>query len=458
MPTPSHVVAIIGGGFSGTALATHLLTERIPGLRLHIFEPRRQLGHGWAFGDGDPSHLLNVPAGRMSLYGNGPNDFVNWVRTHGQTFGWRAAANANAASYLPRQLYGQYLTARLEDAAARAADGATLTHHATLARRLIPAANGFTVESESGEAITADRAVLATGARAPSLSIPVEGASHRIIADISRPGALKDVGATDRVLVIGGGLGMVDVLHSLERRRHRGVVTVISPHGLPPASRGVSHRLAPRLTEADGSAGIRHATTKLRAAIANGDADWRSAVDSLRPTLDTLWNALAPAEQDRFLRHLAPFWEMHRHRIPAEAADLLLRRAAAGQLRVEAGRVVGLRPIPDGLEAHVLLRGAAGAIARQVDWVVNCAPPPPLLAAPRDPLTEALLAAGLARPNRTGRGFETDADGRLVGADGRPNAALFRLGQSRWAYGLESTPITTIRPQVEALTALLQIS
>jgi len=458
MPPPSHVVAIIGGGFSGAALATYLLTEHGPGLRLHIVEPRAQLGQGWAFGDGDPSHLLNVPAGRMSLYVNGPNDFLNWARSHGPALGARSAANANAASYLPRRLYGHYLKARLEDAAARARDldGASLTHHATRLRRLAAAGGGFALELDDGATLNADTVVLATGFRPPALSVAVSGGDDRIVADIGRPGALDGIATADRVLLLGSGLAMVDAIHSLERRRHRGPVTAISPLGLLPFSRGVSQRLPPLLSESDVAQGVRHALTKLRAIIAAGEADWRSAVDSLRPALDGLWTALAPAEQDRFLRHLGAFWEAHRHRIPAEAADLLLRRAAAGQLRVEAGRVLGISRTPSGLDVLVRRRGAAEAGPRQVDWVVNCAPPPPLFAAPRDEFIEALLVAGLARPNRTGRGFDTDAAGRLIAADGKASDGLFSLGQPRWAYALETTPITTIRPQLEALSALLR--
>jgi uncharacterized NAD(P)/FAD-binding protein YdhS len=42
--------------------------------------------------------------------------------------------------------------------------------------------------------------------------------------------------------------------------------------------------------------------------------DWRSVIDGLRPQVQALWQALPLQEKRRFLRHLRPYWEVHRHR------------------------------------------------------------------------------------------------------------------------------------------------
>lgn len=61
-----HVV-IVGGGFTGTALAIHLARLGKAGLSVTIVEPRPQLARGVAYATQDPAHRVNVPADRMQL-------------------------------------------------------------------------------------------------------------------------------------------------------------------------------------------------------------------------------------------------------------------------------------------------------------------------------------------------------------------------------------------------------
>src|ERR1700734_4212207 len=72
-------IAIVGAGFSGTLLALHLRRRCPPPTRLVLFEPNSQFGRGLAYGTGNASHTLNVPAGRMSAFHDRPNDFLEWL-------------------------------------------------------------------------------------------------------------------------------------------------------------------------------------------------------------------------------------------------------------------------------------------------------------------------------------------------------------------------------------------
>src|SRR5258708_1371830 len=62
------VIAIVGAGFSGTLLTLHLLRRCPPPTRLVLIERNSQFGRGLAYSTGNASHILNVPAGRMSAF------------------------------------------------------------------------------------------------------------------------------------------------------------------------------------------------------------------------------------------------------------------------------------------------------------------------------------------------------------------------------------------------------
>ncbi len=110
MQDAGRVIAIIGGGFCGVALTTRLLRLSAPGTtRIVIVEPRAELGAGVAYATRDYPYPLNVAAGQMSLDGTAPQDFLEFARGQG--------INATAGDYLPRQVYGEYLRARLAESA-----------------------------------------------------------------------------------------------------------------------------------------------------------------------------------------------------------------------------------------------------------------------------------------------------------------------------------------------------
>ena len=56
---------------------------------------------------------------------------------------------------------------------------------------------------------------------------------------------------------------------------------------------------------------------QVRAAVADRPGYWQEIIDALRPHLPRLWRRLPVADQRLFLRHVARFWEVHRHRLPA---------------------------------------------------------------------------------------------------------------------------------------------
>ena len=113
MPANSQgaaTVAIIGAGFSGTAVAIQLLCRFSAGtiarpLHLVLIDPRAETGAGVAYATRDYPYPLNVAAAQMSLDVASPDDFIQFARAQGIC--------AEGCDYLPRQVYGSYLQARL---------------------------------------------------------------------------------------------------------------------------------------------------------------------------------------------------------------------------------------------------------------------------------------------------------------------------------------------------------
>src|SRR5262245_47061260 len=94
-------VVIVGGGFAGAAAAFHLLREMGPDGRVHLVEMGPWLGRGIAYGVESEVFRLNVPASRMSIDPEMPDDFVKF-----------AGSEAAPHAFLGRALYGRYVTAR----------------------------------------------------------------------------------------------------------------------------------------------------------------------------------------------------------------------------------------------------------------------------------------------------------------------------------------------------------
>jgi uncharacterized NAD(P)/FAD-binding protein YdhS len=289
-----------------------------------------------------------------------------------------------------------------------------------------------------------DRAVLAVGHAAPESpgwAAPLRGHPRYVADPWQRLARIRTDGA---VLLIGTGLTAIDVAISLGSTGTE--VLAVSRRGLLPQP-----HVEAALADAAGTGaplpcdGIAPLMRYVRSAAAAGP-DWRVAVDALRPAADDIWRGLSPACRDRFLRHAARYWEVHRHRMAPPIAAEVNRLIRSGRFRAVAGRITSAA-------------ASAGAIAVTIDGqprrfaaVVNCTGPGSPL---RQPLVADLLATGAARSGPHGLGLDTDDDGRVLDASGRAWPGVFVLGPGRRGRLWETTAVPEIRAQAERLAALV---
>lgn len=178
-----HIV-IVGGGFSGAAVALHLLRESRRALRISVVEPRPALGFGVAYSATDPAHRINVPAARMQLAGDDDGAFDRWYRRHGDFPQDPHARLADGSVYPQRGAFGRYVQDNL--AQAIKAHSGSLTH---IRDRAVGWHDGCVITAE-GQRLRADGLVLAVSHPPPRLPKVVQHvAQHpRLIANPWRAG------------------------------------------------------------------------------------------------------------------------------------------------------------------------------------------------------------------------------------------------------------------------------
>src|SRR5580658_5694065 len=126
-------IAIIGGGFSGAAVALNLLRQRPCGaVKITVVEPRQELGGGVAYSTQDLSHRLNVPASRMTVLSAEPGAFDAWFKASGGLDDDPDALLADGRVYPRRSAFGAYVGDLLR-AAAASPDAAEFQHIQRLA-------------------------------------------------------------------------------------------------------------------------------------------------------------------------------------------------------------------------------------------------------------------------------------------------------------------------------------
>lgn len=452
-------VVVVGGGFSGSVTAAQILRRAASaGRAVHVTLVERQgvVGEGLAYGTRDPSHLLNVPAGRMSAWADRPDDFLQWLSRRGEP--------ATPGDFLPRRVYGEYVRETLMSAAAAAGPSAKLSVVFDEVRRLARRPDGgWVVNFARGTSLTASAVVLAIGHRPPPDPIGRywSGPRSRYIADPWKPFATNAVEPNDPVVVLGTGLTAVDAVLSLAREGRKAPVTLLSRRGLVPQAHAASPAppadlapLAAELLAAPGGVCVRTLFRRLRQRVAEGAAngvDWRSVVDGLRPHTAALWRATSLAERRTFLARLRPFWEVHRHRMALAAAAKFRSLLDQGVVKILAASVASAQAEEDGVRLYVREKGDHRLLELKAAWVLNCTGPAASNSAESNPAIGSLLVHGWVQPDPLSLGLETTPDGETIDARGAAAPDLFVVGTLRKPGFWESTAVPELRMQAAAV-------
>ncbi len=433
------VIAIIGGGVSGAATAFHLAqADQDPAPEIIVFEPRDGLGRGLAYDTVEPAHRINVPAARMSLHTDEPDHFLRWIDAHSATAGDADALRPDGNLFPRRNVFGNYINAMLQPLIA---DGAVRHHRATVAHLLRDRQRWCLVDEDGGET-KADIVVIATSHPPPVAPGGLQTLlkDHpRFVPDPTKAGALDAIRPSDRVLVIGNGLTSADVIASLALKGHTGAITAVSRRGL--RSRG--HAPFPQDPAGDfltdpaftARALLKNVRRAIRDAVTAG-LTWHGVIDQVRAQGQSIWQILPIAERRRIVRHLRPYWDVHRFRVAPQVEVALDEAIAQGRLEILAGSIAGTTIENETVRCALRLRRHRETVERTYDAVVVTTGPGHGGILASQPFLAELAESGYLELDPTGLGLACTRNSEAIGPAAGVTPSLLIAGPlARGTFG-----------------------
>jgi uncharacterized NAD(P)/FAD-binding protein YdhS len=447
-------ISIIGAGFSGCALAIELARDAQAGVDIRLVGTPDSYGRGIAYGEARPEHLLNVRARDLGVTADHPGEFADWLHL----------TERARHSFLPRLVYGEYLHSRV--LAAGQLSLAALTRIGQEAIGIGRDSGRFRVHLADGSDYLSDVIVLAVGALPPQ---PLAGVGPRLALHPSYLGwpwqsgvdgasAIDHIPLQARVLVVGTGLTMTDVVLTLKRRGHRGSITALSRHGLlpQPHTEQLSPPIAlpPTVLHALNTHDLRLLVRALRS-LAPVVPDWRSLIDALRPHLQGFWRDLPQLQRAQFLRHLRSHWEVLRHRIAPALAHELDDLRVRGRLRVRAGRLLRARRTDDAVEVLIRERGFSHVGSERFDVLIRATGLDTDLERTSHPLIAHLRDSGTISADPLGLGVNASSRFEALDRHGAPVHGLYCLGPLLRGQLWEITAVPELRVAARQLAGQL---
>jgi uncharacterized NAD(P)/FAD-binding protein YdhS len=440
---------VIGAGFSGAIIAAQLMrqTNTLP-VRVYLLNGTGRIARGMAYGTQSSHHVLNVPAGNMSAFPEDPDHFLQYAQ--------KADASTTAASFVSRRLYGDYLEWLLNEAERLAPPNVELHRVYRQVTKIEDAPGGTKkfVTLDDNNTMVVDRVVLALG-HFSSSSLPITNAdfssSPRYLHDPWDQARLDAIPARARVMLLGTGLTSIDVAMTLLSRNPDRSIIALSRRGLLPQAHRHAAGKPPNVgveTIWGDAATIREQLRAFRrycSHLAAKGCDWREALAMLRPVTADIWLAYTDKERRRFLRHVQPYWDTHRHRLAPAVAEQFSAALASGVIQTLAGRIFSMEDNNGDIRLTLRRRGHHKTDVEDVQYVVNCTGP---CADPRminSDLVKQMLNDGVICTDSLRLGIQVTEDCAVISANGHPSKNLFYIGPWLKAKYWESTAVPDLR-------------
>jgi uncharacterized NAD(P)/FAD-binding protein YdhS len=436
-------VVVVGGGATGVILAANL-ARFSDNVRVAVVEKSGEFGRGLAYSTRLADHRLNVRADMMGAFSQDTRGFWSWIKAE------KLVTHDYAHSFLPRDLYGRYLSALFDDI--RALPGGQVRGIADECIDINTTSSGVEVLLASGVSLPAHAAILAVG-HDPNPA-PEQAFGQRL------SGRKADIDPNGRIVILGSGLSMIDAWLSLEHQGHRGQVIVISRRGLLPQAH-VALRNPLHLDSADVPLGTELSYFvrwfgELVEETKRAGGDWRDVIDGLRPFNQRIWREWPLSARRRFLEHTKAWWDIHRHRLAPDVRARAEEAIAEGRLKLVAAKVLEASHNEAGQTTlTVRPRNRTETDTIVADHVIDCTGVAKDITRSSLPLLQKLFAKGLIRPDPLRLGIDVTANCAAVDRTGAASTKLFAIGPVTRGAFFEIDAIPEIREQCAALASQL---
>ncbi|ANI55840.1 FAD/NAD(P)-binding protein [Pseudomonas glycinae] len=446
-------LVIIGAGFSGTVAAIEFLRSAPEDTRLIIINRSGAVARGLAYGTSSSKHLLNVPAGNMSALVDDPDSFLNYCQA--------LIPDTTSSSFVSRKLYGDYLASLLESAERDTKSHIAVERICAEVVSLKPHEQGAQIKLSGGKTVLADQVILAFGhfpPRTPAALTSLLESPHYVANPWA--GSVTDSDKqSESILLIGSGLTALDVVSSLGKVSDAGQIYLLSRRGLMPLShRAHKNGQQPPTSWRDEMLNAEPTVLSylrtLKAQVEAGKAlglNWRDVIAAIRPITSRLWMRLQTKERRRFLRHLQPYWDVHRHRVAPQTHEFFADAVNRKKIIPIAGRIRSIET-GDGKTLITLQRRGRHDVEKlQIDRIINCTGPnsnPNLI---DESLIQQLISDGLITVDDLGLGLRVDEHLCVQSKNGNPSPWLSYVGPMLKAELWEATAVPELRVHASAL-------
>ena len=447
-----RTIGIVGGGFSGTMAAVNLARFSNEALRVVVINSKRPFGRGTAYGTMRIEHLLNVAARNMSALPDHPSHFVDWLQSRSEYCDIPVAELREL--FIPRRVYGDYLRSVVEFYL-HPVDSRSPVELQVVDDEAVDIIREDSGECRivlaSGKSIDANHVLLATGNQSPATIPSASPLSHdpRYCADPWENWLPRVPTDNGRIVLLGTGLTMVDVVISLAEIGWQGSIIAVSRNGILPKShfRGIAYPdFIPEDAESLGLDGIVELVRQHGENLKQRSQNSAIAVDKLRPHTQRLWRSLSLEDKQKFFAEYAARWNATRHRIAQSIHECVTDALDVGRLDIIAGNIEAILPGETQMDVAVTSKEGDRVLVSG-DLVINCTGPQSKFSETDCPLFQNLLQRGFVRSDQLDMGLEVDNDFSVIEAEGTTSDCIRAMGPLLKGSLWETTAVPELRVQ-----------
>lgn len=457
-------IGIIGGGFTGTMASVQLIEKSTEPCEIILINKGKTLNKGIAFNPYSEKHLLNVIARKMSAFPNKPDHFLDWAM---QKDGFKNKGKKLIAhSFLPRKLYGEYLSDIWE----------TAKNVAKSKKIKLSVIDSFVVDLDvSDESVflnlnndlklNVDHCVIATGNHIPR-NLKIKNMDfYRSPNYFQNPWKIESVKNTKNnlpVLIIGNGLTMVDTVLGFREQGFNGKIYSISPNGfniLPHRHNGFKYSKLVEELRCDLTLfELFKLVKKHIRTVREYGISAEPVIDSLRPHTQKIWKSFSDKERELFMSRLRHLWGVARHRIPLNTHDKIQQLRIDGKLNINSGKIINFRESEKSISVEYFDKAEKAIKTIEVSRVINCTGPETNLMKIDKSFLKNCLSKEILKQDHLKLGITTNTESfQIIDNDGKLHTNLYTIGSNLKGELWESTAVNELREQAEKLAMKLTI-